>query len=179
MDAREALPAVAVIGMAGRFPGAPTVEALWRNLCAGVESVCLVPDEELLAAGVTPELLAHPAYVRSVSALDDIECFDADFFGYTPREAELIDPQQRLFLECAWHALENAGYDPERSGRGVGVYGGTSLSSYLLRLAARPERVAALGAWQAGLANSPDFLTSRVAYKLDLDGPACTVQTAD
>ncbi len=164
--------------MAGRFPGARDVGELWANLSAGVESIRIFRDEELLAAGVDARLLAHPDYVRAGAPLAGCELFDARFFGYSPREAELLDPQQRLFLETCAAALEDAGCDPQRFDGPIGVYGGASLSTYLLHLASRPELVAAVGAWQAGLGNAPDFVATRVAYKLGLEGPAYTVQTA-
>src|SRR5438270_8383708 len=112
---------IAIIGMACRLPGADDVEQFWRNLCEGVESLSCLTDEELAAAGVAPELARSPSFVRRAPVLDGIEMFDAGFFGYTPLEAKLIDPQQRLFLECAWEAFERAGYDPRRAGAPVGV----------------------------------------------------------
>src|SRR4029450_6683333 len=100
---------IAVIGMAGRFPGAKNLEQFWQNLCDGVESINFFTDEDLLARGADPQLLDDPNYVKAEAVLDDIEMFDASFFGYTPREASLIDPQHRLFLEHAWEALGEAG----------------------------------------------------------------------
>ena len=111
----DQLDKIAVIGMAGRFPDAPNIETFWKNLCAGVESVTRFTDEQLLSAGVEPSLVQAPNFVKAGVLLDGVELFDARFFGYTPREAELTDPQHRLFLECAWEALEDAGYDPERT----------------------------------------------------------------
>ena len=122
---------IAVVAMTGRFPGAASVEAFWANLQAGVESVRWFSDAELRAAGIAPTLLADPAYVKARPVLDDVAHFDAGFFGYTPREAELLDPQQRLFLECAWEALERAGYDPQRYPGLIGVFAGANLNSYL------------------------------------------------
>jgi acyl transferase domain-containing protein len=166
---------IAIIGMAGRFPGAPTLEAFWRNLERGVESITFFSDDELAAAGVDPALLADPRYVKAGALIEDADRFDAGFFGYAPREAELIDPQQRVFLECAWHALEDAGYAGER-GAAVGVYAGANMNTYLFNLdadaAATGERLQAL------LGNDKDYLTTRVAYKLNLRGPSITVQTA-
>ncbi|HEV7509231.1 MAG TPA: SDR family NAD(P)-dependent oxidoreductase [Thermoanaerobaculia bacterium] len=168
---------IAVIGMAGRFPGAANVEELWRNLLAGRESVTFFSDEELLAAGVEPSLLANPRYVKAGSVLDDIDRFDAELFGESPRQAELLDPQHRLFLECAWEALDNAGYDPRRYPGRVGVFGGANLSTYLLQMAAAPELAGLLHPMLAGLGNSSDALTTRVSYKLNLRGPSVSVQT--
>ena len=113
---------IAVIGMAGRFPGARDVAEFWQNLCAGVESVKRFTDDELRAAGEAPGLIADPAYVKVCPALADIDLFDAGFFGWSPREAAIMDPQHRIFLETAWQALENAGYDPSRYGRPIGVF---------------------------------------------------------
>src|SRR5690242_4273897 len=118
IDVSNSLGEIAVIGMAGRFPGARTVDEFWRNLRDGVESIRFYSDEELLAAGVEREMLNDPHYVRAGAILPEIEYFDAAFFGFTPKEAEITDPQHRLFLECAWEALENAAYVPgsERTG---------------------------------------------------------------
>lgn len=169
---------IAIIGMAGRFPGARDVETFWQNLCAGVESVSVLTDEELLAAGVTPALLARPDYVRARAVLDDIDKFDAEFFGFTPREAATLDPQHRLFLECAWEAFENAGYDPERAGGLCGVYAGSSLNGYLFHLFPGGARLQSAADISTLLALDKDFLTTRVSYKLNLEGPSIAVQTA-
>src|SRR6185295_13031531 len=115
------------------FPGAAGVEELWRNLRDGVESISFFSAEELAAAGVPAALLANPAYVRARGALADVERFDAAFFGVTPREAEILDPQQRLFLECAWEALERAGCDTERAPGAISLFAGASFSNYLVR----------------------------------------------
>ncbi|KYF86256.1 polyketide synthase type I [Sorangium cellulosum] len=169
---------VAIVGMAGRFPGARDVATFWQNLCAGVESVAILTDEELLAAGVDPALIARPDYVRARAVLDDIDLFDAELFGFTPREAAALDPQHRLFLECAWEAFENAGLDPERAGGPVGVYAGSSLSGYLTHLFPGGPRLQSAADVAALLALDKDFLTTRVSYKLNLEGPSIAVQTA-
>jgi amino acid adenylation domain-containing protein len=170
---------VAVIGVAGRFPGAASPEELWHNLAEGIETIHVFTDDELLAAGVAPELVRHPDYVKAKGVLGDVDLFDAGFFGLNPREVELMDPQHRLFLECSWEALEDAGYDPERYPGLVGVYGGESMNTYLLtNLLSHLELVASADTLQASLGNDKDPLTSRVAYKLDLRGPSVTVQTA-
>src|SRR4029079_18207863 len=127
-------PHVAIIGMAGRFPGAGKPRELWQDPRAGVESIRFFSEEELLAAGVSAEVLAHPSYVRARGYLEEVDLFDASFFGYNPREAETIDPQQRIFLECAWEALEDAGYDPERYPGAIGLYAGAGISNYLVNL---------------------------------------------
>ena len=123
---------IAVIGMAGQFPGAKNVEEFWRNLRDGVESVSFFSDEELLRAGVEASQLGEANYVKAGAVIEDIEYFDASFFGFTPREAEMMDPQHRLFLEHAWKALETAGYAAEKYLGRVGVFAGESFNSYLL-----------------------------------------------
>ena len=168
---------IAVVGMAGRFPGAPTVDDLWRRLRAGEEMITFLSDEELLAAGVDPSLLEDPAYVRAAGVIEGAEELDAAFFGLSPREAELMDPQHRLFLEQAWHALEDAGYDPARFGGRIGLYAGVGVNTYLHH--AGVERVQALaGRYQAFIANDKDFVPTRASYKLNLRGPSVNVQTA-
>jgi acyl transferase domain-containing protein len=171
--------AIAIIGLAGRFPQAPNLEAFWQNLRDGREAVTFFSEEELLAAGVKPELIRDPNYVPARAMLEGAEQFDAAFFGYSAREAEIIDPQQRLFLECAWEALETAGYDSERYDGPIGVYGGLSTNSYLTNnLMANPEVQASMGDYQIMLGSDKDFLTTRVSYKLNLKGPSLNVQTA-
>ncbi len=170
---------IAVVGLAGRFPGAESPAALWELLSSGRSGTVDLEDAELLAAGVAPELLADPAYVRVAAPLAGSDRFDAGFFGYGAREAELLDPQQRVFLECAWEALEDAGHgEPHREAGKVGVFAGAGFSRYLLDLAGDPALVAALGDFPLLVANDKDFLASRVAYKLGLQGPAISVQTA-
>src|SRR5436309_1542796 len=170
---------VAIIGMAGRFPGAQDLAAFWQNIQSGVESLTSLSDKELLAAGVDPALLRHPTYVKAAIVLDDIALFDASFFGITAREAEIMDPQQRLFLECAWEALENAGYDSQSYEKWIGVYGGANSSGYFhFNLASHPDLFQKRGMLQVLLGNEKDFLTTRVSYKLNLNGPSIAVQTA-
>src|ERR1044072_2201639 len=123
---------IAIVGMAGRFPGAKNLDEFWRNLRDGVESVTPLSNEELLEAGVNPACLNDPSYLKAAAVLDDIEMFDGSFFGFNPREAEITDPQHRLFLECAWEVMEAAGYDPSRYTGRCGVYAGSGLNSYLL-----------------------------------------------
>jgi amino acid adenylation domain-containing protein len=174
-----ALEGIAVVGMAGRFPGARDLDEFWQNLRAGRESIRFFSEGELLAAGVPSELLARPDYVRARGALDDFDRFDAAFFDIAPREAELLDPQHRLFLEAAWEALEDAGCDPGRSGGPVGLFAGVSANTYLLsHLLADPAALAAADGSQAMLGSDKDFLATRVSYKLNLRGPSLTVQTA-
>ncbi|MGW5668942.1 amino acid adenylation domain-containing protein, partial [Micromonospora sp. NPDC003776] len=170
---------IAVVGMACRFPGARTVDEYWENIRKGVESVQEFSVAEMLAAGADPARLDDPAYVRAGTWLPGIDEFDAAFFGFTPREAQTLDPQHRMLLECAWHALEHAGYDPARHPGRIGLFAGSGRSSYLLdHLSSHPELISSLGEHQLSLGNDKDFLLSRVAYKLDLTGPAVTVATA-
>lgn len=169
---------VAIVGMAGRFPGAKNVSEFWRNLRAGVEAIASLSDEELLSLGVEPALLENPNYVRAKGVLADIDLFDAAFFGYSPREAAITDPQQRLFLESAWSALEDAGCDPESYTGTIGVYAGAGWNSYLLfNLATHPHLLESELGHQTLLGNEKDNLCTRVSYKLNLKGPSLTVQT--
>lgn len=170
---------IAVIGMACRFPGANDVDQLWRNLCDGVESISFFSDEELREAGVDEATLQNPNYVKARAILDDIETFDAAFFGYSPGEAEMMDPQQRVFLQEAWRAIETAGYHPETYSGAVGVYAGVGMNTYLLKnLYPNLRQLGIAAAYQVMIGNNKDFLSTRVAYKLSLTGPAITVQTA-
>ncbi|WP_019424902.1 type I polyketide synthase [Paenibacillus sp. OSY-SE] len=167
---------IAVIGMAGRFPGAKNVGEFWENLRDGVESVTFFTDEELKEAGIDPEALRHPQYVKAKAMLEDVESFDAPFFDYTPREAELVDPQFRLFHECSWEALENAGYTPESEDKLIGVYAGASPNTYWVA----SQFIGASHAsdhFQILQLNNPSF-TTRISYKLNLKGPSVSVQTA-
>ncbi|MEP7311422.1 MAG: SDR family NAD(P)-dependent oxidoreductase [Pseudomonadota bacterium] len=171
--------AIAIVGMAGRFPGAGNLEQFWRNIREGVEQLDSYTDEQLQAAGVPVAMSADPRYVRKGTSLEGADEFDAGFFGYSPREAQIIDPQQRIFLECAWEALENAGYGTVPAECQVGVYGGASINTYLYaHLLRDPELIAAVGGYQLMLGNDKDFLCTRVSYKLDLHGPSMTIQTA-
>jgi acyl transferase domain-containing protein len=169
---------IAIVGMAGRFPGAGDLRQLWRNLRDGVESISFFSDQQLLAAGHDPAVLRDGSYVKAKGVLADAELFDAEFFGYSPREAEILDPQQRLFLECCWQALEDAGQDPLAARGPVGVYGGVAKSSYALNLLSQGQGTHALGRLQTHLAVDKDYLCTRVSYKLDLEGPSVVVQSA-
>ncbi|MEP7119971.1 MAG: beta-ketoacyl synthase N-terminal-like domain-containing protein [Byssovorax sp.] len=170
--------AIAVIGLAGRFPGAPSVDALWDLLRRGERGITTFSDAELLAAGVPPTHLADPRYVKARGALPGIDLFDAEHFGFLPREAALLDPQHRLLLECAWEALESAGHaSPEarRDGR-VGVFAGASRSAYEQHLRARLDPASIDPFAHDG--TLVDFLASRISHRLDLRGPSVVVQTA-
>ncbi|CAM4067389.1 hypothetical protein GCM10009799_46760 [Nocardiopsis rhodophaea] len=177
--------AIAIIGMAGRFPGAPDVEALWTNLMRGVESVEELGD--VAHAQRDQRLANHPDYVRMGAVLPGIDGFDAEFFGFTAKEADDLDPQHRLFLECAWEALEDAGYAPGGSGTGnVGVFGGSAISTYLINNLlphygyghGRALTEADIEQFQLKLGNDPAYLTTRVSHALDLVGPSVNVHTA-
>ncbi|HYO55369.1 beta-ketoacyl synthase N-terminal-like domain-containing protein, partial [Archangium sp.] len=169
---------IAIIGMAGRFPGARNVEEFWRNLCEGVEARTVLSDEELEAAGVERAVWTRPDYVRAAFPLEGVEMFDAPFFGFNPREAEVMDPQHRLFLECAWEALERAGYGAARHRDGVGVFASSGTNEYLLsNLMGRLELLQSMGDVLL-LGNSKDSMATRASFLLDLRGPAVNVQTA-
>ncbi|WP_206794160.1 type I polyketide synthase [Amycolatopsis sp. MtRt-6] len=168
---------IAIVGMAGRFPGAGTIDEFWRNLCDGVESITFFTPDELIAAGVDPAQVRDPAYVPARPVLDDVTGFDAAFFGLSPRMAALTDPQQRLFLEVCWEALEQAGYaKPGERGR-VGVFGGCNLSTYLLGIAGQFTSDADASIYELVMGNDKDALTTTVSYLFDLRGPSMAVQT--
>jgi phthiocerol/phenolphthiocerol synthesis type-I polyketide synthase E len=167
---------IAVIGMAGRFPGARDLSEFWQNLQGGVESITFFTDEELRAAGISPALLARADYVKARGIVRDADMFDAAFFGFNPAEAAVLDPQQRLFMECAWAALEDAAYDPAAYTGLVGVFAGASMSTYLLNLYANPA--VPVGPFTVSIANDKDHLPTRTSYKLNLKGPSVAVQTA-
>ena len=170
---------IAIIGMNIRVPGAEDVDQFWQNLLDGNEGITFFSDEELLSAGITEAALNDDGYVRARGILRDIENFDAEFFDYSARDAEILDPQHRLFLEGAWHTFEHAGYDPATILGQVGVYAGTGMNRYAqLNLSGQSRYHGPVGEFQKMIGNDKDFLSSRVAYKLDLHGPAITVQTA-
>ena len=170
---------IAIIGLACRVPGATTPEAYWKNLCQGIESITFFSEQELVAAGVDPSLVANPNYVKAAPILRDVEMFDASFFGYSPKDAALMDPQHRLFLEVCWEAFESAGYDPAGCPGKVGVLAtaGGVVTSYLLAKlhhADLPGQTAST----SHINNDKDFLSTRVSYKFNLKGPSFTIQSA-
>ncbi len=169
---------LAVIGMACRFPGARNIDEFWRNLQAGVESTTEFSDEELRRSGIPESVFTSPSYVKHSAILADVDLFDARFFNMSAREAELIDPQQRALLECAWEALEDAGYSSETYQGSVGVYAGSGAPTYLLNLGVDHKAMDPNDATPMLFANTNDLLATRVAYKLNLTGPSITVQTA-
>mgnify|MGYP003133926981 CR=1 FL=1 len=166
--------------MAGRFPSARTVSQLWNLLSEGRIGTRWFTDEEMLANGVSPKELADPAYVRAANYLSDMECFDAGFFGFSPREASILDPQHRHFLECAWEALEDAGHMPEHFDGRIGVFAGSGMQAYLpFNLLTNPDLVAEIGMFLLRhTGNDKDFLTTRLSYILNLQGPSVAIQTA-
>jgi len=170
--------AIAVIGLAGRFPGARNVEELWNNLKDGAETITRFSDQELKAAGTDPAYSKLPGFVNAGSILTDIDQFDAVFFGYSARDAECIDPQQRLFLETAWDCLERAGYDAESYPGLIGVFAGSDMSSYIYQLYSHMDPLAAGSSPMALIGNDKDYLTTQVSYKLNLKGPSLAIQTS-
>lgn len=170
---------IAIVGMSCRFPGAPSLDIFWQNLRNGVESITRFGDDELIAAGVDPATLANPNYVKARGRLEGYDLFDAGFFGFTPSEAAVTDPQHRLFLECAWEAMEHAGYDPQRSGEATGVFAGAGFNTYALRnLMADRELLAREGEYRVLIGNDKDFVAVRTSYKLNLHGPSLNISTA-
>ena len=170
---------IAIIGMNCRFPGAQCIDEYWQNLRDGVESITSFSDEELASSGVEYDLVCNPNYVKAGAVIPGIELFDADFFDFAASEAEMIDPQHRLFLECAWEVLESAGYDSESYKGSIGVYAGAGMNTYLYNnlyknyILSEPARV-----FQTMITNDKDFLSTKVSYKLNLKGPSITIQTA-
>jgi phthiocerol/phenolphthiocerol synthesis type-I polyketide synthase E len=169
---------IAIIGMSGRFPGAQSIDAFWKNLRDGVESITFFTDEQLRASGVSAEVLGNPNYVKARPVLENVELFDAAFFGVNPREAQGMDPQHRLFLECVYEAIENAGYDADRYSGRISLFAGSGMSSYVMNnIYANPEAMALVGSLQTLIMNSADSLTTYIAYKLNLKGACYSVQT--
>ncbi len=165
---------VAIIGMAGRFPGARDVEEFWENLKNGVEGISFFTDDELEDS----RELANPDLVKARGTLTDVELFDAPFFSIPTREAQMMDPQQRLFLEAAWMALEDAGYDASRHAGQIAVYAGVSTNTYLLTRMAQLGMNSPADHYSIILANEKDYLATRVSYKLNLRGESITIQTS-
>ena len=177
--------AIAVIGMAGRFPGADSVTEFWENLCRGVESVVTLSEEELTAAGVSAKTLADPAYVRRAAPLNGIDEFDAEYFGINPYTARMMDPQQRMFLQTAWHALEDSGYDPVDYDGSIGVFASSTASGYLFdNLMSHRDSKMLVGEgitvemFNLILLNDKDYVATRASHELNLRGPSVSVQTA-
>src|SRR5947209_5978437 len=176
---RDVLDGIAIIGMAGRFSQAPNLQRFWENLFQGTESISFFSEQELEQAGFRPELIRHPNYVKARGVLEGADLFDAGFFGYSPREAELTDPQIRLFLECAWEVLEFAGWNPEKFPGMIGVYAGMSFSSYVWQLAGEDTDGDSVSAFRILLGGAEkDHLATTISYRLNLRGPSLNIQTA-
>ena len=173
---QDSIDGIAIIGMSGRFPGANNIGQFWSNLKNAVESITFFTKEDALACGVSEEHLNDPNYVLAGGILDDVELFDAAFFGFNPREAATMDPQQRLFLECAYEALENAGYALNKYDFPVGVYAGANMSTYFLYHLI--NEIGVQDDFALAIANDKDYLATRVSYHFNFKGPSITVQTA-
>lgn len=171
---------IAIVGMALRVPGARTVDEFWRNLRSGTESIRSLEVEELTQAGESLETIHHPNYVRRTSDLPDMEMFDAGFFGFSPKEASIMDPQHRHFLECAWEALEDAGRMPEDATGPIGVFAGCGMGSYFyFNICSNRALVDQVGMFLLRhTGNDKDFLATRASFTFDLRGPSVNVQTA-
>jgi polyketide synthase PksJ len=171
--------AIAIIGMAGRFPGARNLEEFWQNLREGVDSISFFTDEELIEAGIEPDLVQNPNYVKANGVLDDFDLFDANFFGFTPKEAETTNPQHRLFLEVAWEALESSGYNPDTVDGLIGVYAGSGMNTYLFEnLLNNTNIIDSMGLIQLMHSNNNEFMPTQTSYKLNLKGPSINITTA-
>src|SRR5256886_1217255 len=167
---------IAIVGMAGRFPGARNLDEFWHNLAEGIESIIRLSDQEILESGVPASYLKQPTYVKAAPILEEPGHFDAGFFGFSPMEARTMDPQHRILLELAYEALESAGYDPDRYQGRIGVFSGSALNTYFTNVGLNSrlaeEYIPTL------IGNDKDFLSTRISYKLNLKGPTITVQTA-
>ncbi|HWW77089.1 MAG TPA: polyketide synthase, partial [Pyrinomonadaceae bacterium] len=169
---------IAVVGMAGRYPKSKNLDEFWGHLRDGHELISFFTDEEVLAHGVAPEVLASGQFVKAAVVLEDAELFDASFFNFTHREASLLDPQHRLFLETSWEALESAGYDPDTYDGLVGVYAGAGINSYFLSNLYMNPAFGPMEQLSLLLASDKDYMMTRASYKLNLRGPSMMVQSA-
>ena len=171
---------IAIIGMAGRFPGAPDLRTFWQNLQGGVDSIGHFSEEELIASGLFPiDIIRHPDFIAAKGVLDGADMFDAAFFGISPREAELMDPQHRLLMECAWHALEDAGYDSERYPGRIAAFTSTGLNTYMaFNICSHPGLAQRVGGFHLSICNDKDFVATRIAYAMNLKGASLNVSTA-
>jgi thioester reductase-like protein len=173
---------IAIVGIGCRFPDAWTPQEFWRNIDNGVVSMRELTDDQVRTAGISRELLHSPGYVRVATTLPGVQDFAGEFFGYSPKEAETMDPQQRIFLEACWEALESAGHPSRKDGPVIGVFAGSAAGTYSAAVFAakvcRAGLTAAIDDLDLTLGSQADFLTSRAAYKLGLRGPAVSVQTA-
>jgi acyl transferase domain-containing protein len=178
IENQDPIDGVAIIGMVGRFPGANSVDELWQNLCQGIESIDFFEDRDL-DLRIDPNLIDDPNYVKARGRISEGESFDAAFFGINPGEAEIIDPQARIFLELVVAALENAGYEPDGFKGLIGLYGGCCQNTYFANhISNRQEIIDRIGELQTMFASEKDYLTTRAAYKLNLKGPSVTISTS-
>jgi acyl transferase domain-containing protein/acyl carrier protein len=169
---------IAIIGMSLKVPGADNLNQYWHNLKNGIESLTLFTDEELKKAGVKQSVLDKPDYIKIFGKLKNIDKFDANFFDISPREAQIMDPQHRLFLECSWEVLESAGYNPEIYEDRIGVFAGAGLNHYMIKnLSSNLELINSIGGWATVMGNDKDFMPTRVSYKLNLRGPSLNIST--
>lgn len=171
---------IAIVGMSITVPGAGSTTEFWDNLRNGIESIRVLDEAALLAAGEHPELIAQDNYVRAAAVLDDFDTFDADFFGFSPKEASILDPQHRKFLEVAWEAMESAGHPPETIDGPIGVYAGCGMGSYFyFNICSNPALVDDVGMFLLRhTGNDKDFMATRVSHVFDLKGPSINLQTA-
>ena len=171
---------IAIVGLASHLPGAANPTAYWSNLRQGIESIRKLTEDELLAAGESPERMRHRNYVPAAAVLEGFEQFDAEFFGFSPKEAAIMDPQHRQFLEVAWEALENAGHPPETFSGPIAVFAGCGMGSYFyFNICSNPDLVASTGMFLLRhTGNDKDFLSTRVSHIFDLKGPSVNIQTA-
>jgi len=177
LDSDDFTEGVAIIGMACRFPGADNINELWQNLCKSKESITFFNDDEL-DNSISTEIRKNSNYIKAKGLIKDADKFDAAFFKINPREAAIMDPQQRIFLEIAWQAIEDAGYDPESYDGLIGVFGGTGFNSYYFKnILSNPNILETHGEHQTSIANGPDYLATRVSYKLNLKGPSLSIYT--
>ena len=171
---------IAIVGMAAHLPGSSTIEQYWANLRDGVRSIRKLSDEDLAKAGVPEALRARPDYVPHAAILDKFEYFDGDFFGFSPKESAILDPQHRQFLEVAWEAFESAGHPPETVAGPIGVFEGCGMGSYFyFNICSNPDLVDDVGMFLLRhTGNDKDFLSTRASHVFDLKGPSLTLQTA-
>ncbi|AKF95949.1 hybrid non-ribosomal peptide synthetase/type I polyketide synthase [Brevibacillus laterosporus] len=168
---------IAIIGLSCRFPGARNADEFWNNLINAEESISFFTEEELIENGVDYNLIKHPNYVKAKGVVEDIEYFDASFFGYSPKEAKFMDPQARFLHECTWEALEDAGYSSDDTEKNIGMYvGATNNFFWLSKIFDQIDE--SISQFETNLLNDRDFLATHVSYKLNLKGPSMTLQTA-
>lgn len=168
---------IAIVGQRVRVPGAVDIDQFWNNLANGVESITRLSAEDMRSAGIPDSVIDLPGYVNAAPILPDVDRFDAGFFGFSARDASLTDPQHRIFLETAWEALEDAGYDPATFQGPIGVFGGCEMSTYLYQLFQNPDALGYVDGMQLMVTNDKDHLCTQVSYRLDLRGPSVVVQT--